>query len=453
MVSQTRSSTDVISNPGIFCNAPWYELNIYWDGGLGICCHESERPHPAHEVNRYNIANMSIAEWYNSKPIKNLRTRMLGDQPLQKYCQRCIFEEQHTNTSRRHKSNQKSVIFTRSAFAESFQQSPHYDKFVYSAEHNGETITVPVDFHIDLGNYCNLACKMCKPEASSSIASQHVQWGIASDRKFLGNDWTRNQAVWDRFLDELLTIPVKNIHFMGGETLITKRFHDFLDFMILHKRFDLNLSFVTNGTMFDAEIMQKLSKFQRIGIEISIETMTAHNSYQRQSTDTNLVIENLKQYQQWCDNQRISLTIRPAISALSIGYYHTLLEFCLTNQFVVKSLIVTDPEFLQVAVLPTSVRQQYISKYTALAKRYNLTNIDLSVDFNESDPNQIQRIVKTHIDQAINLLNQPDADQQLQQQMVDHCSRWDQVYHYNAIELYPELTELFSKHGYKTLSS
>jgi sulfatase maturation enzyme AslB (radical SAM superfamily) len=126
---------------------------------------------------------------------------------------------------------------------------------------------------------------MCFSRASSTIAAQEVKWGIESSRQYLGTDWTRDQQVWNSFLQQLLDIPqLNNIHFMGGETLLTKRFEDFVDYMIAHDRLDLCFSFVTNGTAFRPELMSKLMQFRRVGIEVSIETADAHNAYQRQGT-------------------------------------------------------------------------------------------------------------------------------------------------------------------------
>ena len=103
---------------------------------------------------------------------------------------------------------------------------------------------------------------MCFSRASSTIAVQNVKWGLEDHRQYLGNDWTRDEHVWNRFLDELLTIPkLKNIHFMGGETLLTKRFEDLVDFFILHGRFDLCFSFVTNGTTYNQQLINKLKRF------------------------------------------------------------------------------------------------------------------------------------------------------------------------------------------------
>ena len=329
----------------IFCNTPWYELHVYWDGSLGICCQEDHKLY-AESDSQYNIATMSIQDWFNSEPVRRFRTGILGDQPLSE-CRRCYIEEDHGGNSRRLRSNQKSVIFTRTAFEHSVKQSPGYPHFVKSHQQQGSTDTLPVDIHIDLGNFCNLACKMCNPRASSTIASQQVRWGMASSRQYLGTDWTRNQSVWDSFKQQLVVLPgLNNIHFMGGETLLTDRFEDLVDTMILHEKFDLCFSFVTNGTVFRPELLNKLKLFRRVGIEVSIETVDAHNAYQRQGTDTDLVLSNIKRYQQYCNNSSITVALRPAPSLLSIGYYAGLLEYALQNQFIVKGLLCYDPRFL-----------------------------------------------------------------------------------------------------------
>jgi hypothetical protein len=44
--------------------------------------------------------------------------------------------------------------------------------------------------------------------------------------------------------------------------------------------------------------------------------------------------------------------------------------------------------------------------------------------------------------------NQPGNIDQLQKQFVEHCKKWDQVYGYNAVKLYPELAEVFDRYGY-----
>jgi hypothetical protein len=429
-----------VPNSNIFCNTPWYELHIYWDGSLGICCQES---HKLYESNNYNIATTTIAEWFNSEPVKHFRQGVLGNSPVSA-CSRCYQEESVGGNSRRIKSNQKSVIF-RKAFADSFEQSPSQKYFVAS----GITNTHPIDIHIDLGNYCNLGCKMCDSRASSTIASQEVKWGIESSRQYLGTDWTQNAHTWERFLQQLLDIPgLNNIHFMGGETLLTNRFEDLVDHMIAHNKLDLCLSFVTNGTVFKPGLINKLKRFRRVGIEVSIETVDVHNAYQRQGTDTQMVLANLDRYRAECNGSSITLTVRPAISLLTIGYFPGLLQYCLDQNLIVKSLLVTSPQYLDAVILPLEVKQLYLGYYQKLMGQLN--NIQIPVDYNASDPNNWIVIVKEQAQMCVNILQQPEPDNadQLRQQMVDHCRRWDRVYGYDARVLYPELEQVWDQYDY-----
>jgi sulfatase maturation enzyme AslB (radical SAM superfamily) len=435
---------------GIFCNSPWYELQIYWDGSLGFCCQASHKIYPSIHSETYNIRNTTIKQWFDSEPMKLARRSMFGS-TQNSFCSRCYHEELASGSSRRHRSNQKSVIFTKSNFLQSYEQSPGFDKFEYSRQNQGVYDGMPIDLHIDLGNYCNLTCKMCAPQASSSIASQHVKWGIDSAKKFIGTDWTRDDSIWHRTLDELAGLPsLKNVHFMGGETLITPRFENFIDFMIDRKRVDINVSFVTNGTTFNARLMEKLQKFQRVGIEVSIETLTEHNGYQRQGTDTSKVLANIDRYLGLCDSTRISLTARPTLSLFTIGTYYTLLGYCLDKKLVVKSLLCTDPRCYSVEILPKSIKNMYIERYRRFCQDNDLDSIDCSRDFNESDSNEIKKIIKNQINQCINLLGTetPSDSESCLEKMVLWSKRWDQVHSLDARDLYPEFAEIYNQYGY-----
>jgi hypothetical protein len=385
---------------------------------------------------------MSIADWFNSEPVRDFRKRILKNQKLSE-CSQCYAQESVGGNSRRISSNQKSVIFTQ-AFHESFAQSPGRNHF----DSSGLTSTHPIDIHVDLGNYCNLACKMCNAQASSKIAAQEVKWGIESSRQFVGSNWTNDQAVWDSFKQQLLAIPrLNNIHFMGGETLLTDRFEDLVDTLIAHKRFEVCFSFVTNGTVFKPQLLTKLLGFKRVGIEVSIETADQHNSYVRQGTNTELVLDNIARYQTQCNNSNITLTLRPAISALTIGYYGTLLQYALKQRFLIKSLLVTSPSFMNVGILPAAVKAQYLAQYTDILHQLDDTK---KLDYNVSDPNNYHLVIKQQAQGCINLLNLPEPSDidQLHGQLVEHCRKWDRVYNYNARQLYPELAEIWDRYDY-----
>ena len=425
-----------MANQNVFCNTPWYEVHIYWDGALGICCQES---HKLSTDTKYNIRKMSLNEWFNSQPVRQFRKDMLGDEKLN-ICNRCYIEENYNGSSRRHRSNQKSVIFTKQAFKESFEQSPGFDHFMLSQGKDGLTDTMPMDLHIDLGNHCNLACKMCWPGASTRIASQYVKWGLPAEQ-YLGVDWTKDDTVWDRFLNELVTIPkLKNIHVMGGETLLSPRLEQLIDHMITQRRFDVCFSFVTNGTVYKPQLIEKLKQFPRVGIEISIETATEHNDYIRQGSDINEILTNIRLYKKQCDGSKVSLTLRPAISALSIGRYHTLLEFCLQEQLLIKSLVVVDPLYMSPMVLPDDLRQNYKISYNRLLA--TLDDVDILKDYNESDPANYRQSVKQQSMHVMSLLDGKSLWSGHLSDLFSWCKKWDQEFGFDMLEFYPEFAGL-----------
>lgn len=435
-------------NQQVFCNSPWYDLHIYWDGSLAFCCHATPKvPYDESLRSYYNINRMSIKEWYDSRPMREARLHVLSDSQWS-HCDRCWHEEHVSHTSRRHRSNQKSVIFTRQNFQESYQQSPGYKKFESSRMSHGSYNGMPIDVHVDLGNYCNLACKMCNPLASSKIASQYRQWQIISEVK---QDWTQDEEVWQKFRRELADIDsLRNIHFMGGETLIQPRFRDLVDYMLERGRTDVCMSLVTNGTTFDQLMIDKLKLFPRVGLEVSIESLDHTNEYQRQGTVNSTVISNINRYIEQCDGSSVTLTLRPAPSALTVKSYWQVIELSLKKNLLIKSNLCTDPEFLDIRVLPRSIRQTYRSHYLSLIDQYNLHEIDLGKDYNESDPNNCQSVAKNQILQILTILDMPDLDQQdeLLEQLVQHLDRWDRVFSFDARNIYPELQSIFERHGY-----
>jgi hypothetical protein len=232
---------------------------------------------------------------------------------------------------------------------------------------------------------------------------------------------------------------------MGGETLLTDRFENLVDWLTEHGRFDTCLSFVTNGTVYKPGLMAKLQRFKRVGIEISIETVDEHNAYQRQGTDTNVVLDNINQYTQLGNN--VEVCLRPAVSALTIGYHADLIEYAFNKKLPIKSLLVSDPRFLDAEILPQNVKLQYLQKYIPLVNK--LGNYQ-GQDYNAMDPNEFRRNLAQQIEMCMTILSTPASkDSELQlQKLVEHCQRWDQVYQLDARALYPELTEVWDQYAY-----
>ena len=233
----------------IFCAVPWHNTHIYWDGNYGNCCNEAHAPKDAQ-----NLKTSSIINWYNSNSMQDFRKRILGNEFLSE-CRFCYQQEQQGHESRRVKENFKTGIFTEQAFDRSFEQSPWREHFTE------DTNRLPIDWHVDFGNECNLACKMCSPQSSSRIAGHYKTWGFDTPAQI---NWTDDDDSWRQFLTNInLVDRLHRIHIMGGEPLLSKKFKEFIDFIADYKQ-SISISFVTNGTLFNDEIIDKLTKFKQI---------------------------------------------------------------------------------------------------------------------------------------------------------------------------------------------
>ena len=143
------------------------------------------------------------------------------------------------------------------------------------------------------------------------------------------------------------------------------------------------------------------------------------------------------------------MSLRPAPSALTIGYYVGLLQYALEHQLIIKSNQVYKPKFLNVAVLPRTVKDIYIGRYQEFLNK--LPTNTVAQDYNASDPNNYVAVIQEHANACIRALQAPDQTHLLPE-LVAHCQQWDQVYKYNAQELYPEWQDFLKQHDY-TVSS
>ena len=426
-------------NQDIFCNVPWTNLHVYWDGSFGVCCSERHAPH--NEPQLYNLQFMPIDQWYNSEPMQQVRAQIKSNNKLTQ-CVGCYREESIGHESRRVKENFKSVIFTKQAFDKSYQQSPMYQYFETNI-----TTRLPIDWHVDLGNECNLACKMCNPKASSKISSVFTKWKLIDESA--NRNWTADPVAWQNFLDSILAVPDLNrLHFMGGEPLLNKKFMVLLDFLLANNRQSISISFVTNGTIINQTLIDKLKRFRSCDIEFSLESIHNNNHYIRQGQYTDVVISNIKTV---IDQQtdQLHVVLRSVPQLLSINTYDQYIDWAWNNKLPIQSIPLTRPDYLQVSVLPFKLRQRFIKRFEKVKNSILPNNIaGISTGRNIG---ALDTLLRRECDVAITMLSAPEPDniQQLRKELSMWLMRWDQEFNLNAFDYYPEYTEFLNEIQYR----
>lgn len=433
-----------MANSKIFCNVPWTNTHLYWDGSFGVCCNERHRPYPEDQWNRYNISNMTVTDWHNSPPVKDIRKSITGSEKLS-LCQGCYNEEGMGYESKRIKENFKSVIFTKQAFDKSYNQSPWFEKFENSKLDNQP----PIDWHIDLGNECNLSCKMCSPNASSQIASKYATWGISYERR---KNWTNDEHSWNNFLLSVDSAKIHRLHFMGGEPMLSKRFKQLIDYLLDKNRTDISISFVTNGTLLDQDLLDKIKLFKSFDIEISIESIHDNNHYIRQglgayTAQLKANIEKLASQQ----TENFKVVLRSVPQLLNVNNYHEYILWAWQQKVAIQGIPLTRPAYLAINVLPDNIKKSFIHNYEQVKlqiQQESTTTIKtLAVG---RDTSRLDMQLIPECDSIIEMLKseQPANIESIHKELADWLMRWDQEFKLNAYEYYPEYSEFLQSIGY-----
>ena len=430
-----------MSNKDIFCSVPWTNTHIYWDGSYGACCSENCQPHD--DRTKYNLANMQVIEWYNSQPMQQVRQQITSTAKLP-MCDDCYVEESHGHESRRIRENFKTVVFTKQAFDRSYAQSPYYPDFEQPSDRRR-----PIDWHVDLGNECNLACKMCEPKASSKISSLYQKWNLIPASA--NRNWTLDPVSWQNFLASIESVPDLNrLHFMGGEPLLNKQFPVLLDHLINCGRTDISISFVTNGTILNLELIDRLRQFRTCNIEVSIESVQANNHYIRQAADTEQVWKNIN----WLLTQqtdRFSVILRTVPQLFNVNNYDQLIRYAYDHRVAIQSNPLVQPSYLSISVLPWELRQRLLPQYQDLKNYLRERTSDLTTISVGRDTSHIELMLIREIDTIMSMLSAPEPRnvEQLRQELISWMIRWDREFALNAVDFYPEFAEFFIQYGYK----
>jgi hypothetical protein len=433
-------------NSKIFCNIPWFEININHDGSYDLCGCQNDKIVGTEQGQIYNIKQIPIGEYWNGPRLQEARLRKLGNTP-DSMCRMCQQKESVGYASNRIKENFKSVIFDES-FERSYLQSPNYAHFKYSEDHHGLTSSHIHSLHVNLGNTCNFACRMCSPYASTRLQTEYLQlgWSQPSDRFA---HWTDTEAGWNNFLNflEEQASNIKVIHIIGGEVEFMPKFEFLIDYFINTGLADtVNISFTSNGSVDYSKHFEKLSLYKRCEIGISIESVDPVGDYIRQGGNIVDILRNI-QTMNTLRTDNMQLVIRTVPSLLSLPSYANLIKWALAMELPIDNSVLVNPAWQQAVLLPQHIKTKIIHDLSQIlddlpesANQFN----------NQKDPNSIAVSIRNECNSIIQLAQKTepkDADE-LRRQCAEKLSQWDQMKRISLQDYSVDLYNFLSEFGY-----
>jgi sulfatase maturation enzyme AslB (radical SAM superfamily) len=255
-----------------------------------------------------------------------------------------------------------------------------------------EDNVLPYNLQLSASNICNLACRMCSPQLSSTWAS------LKSDILF---DYTKQLKIdnknFEKYLDNLKPglSALRTITITGGEPfmdpIVTK-----LIKTVKESSPNIKLiSFSTNMTVYNKELFDYLASMNiHVAISVSLDGPKHIHEYIRYKCSYELIKENLKKMK---EEYNFTFSINTTTSALNVGYIKEFLESIVELEEYtgikfkqIKNGIVFN-EQLRVGVLPHAVRLKYLEKLNSITYDLNLDGANVLINtakklLTESDP-------------------------------------------------------------------
>ena len=339
----------IVQQANNFCPAPWVGL-YYHSNAASPCC-------------TMGTQSMSPKEYFESDWLSSLKQEFLDNKKPER-CNSCwIKERQGLKSIRGHFLDENYEIETQTK-------------------------------HLELreSNLCNFACRMCNPTDSVKI-EREIEDHPELSRFYSPNS---NSDMTDDNWAQILEVSknLNSLYLTGGEPMLMKRYYDLLDFLIENNRQDdITLRIYTNCSVYNPIFIEKLLKFKKAELILSIDAVGKVAEYQRHGTNWETVRANIFKFAE--------LPIR-------LGIHSTISAYSILDVSALASLFVEIQEY--------EFRQAHLMKFNAHVVRvpapldYANLNIDLRIravkQIDDAVKKLTNRLFSIYVDELLALRKQ-----------------------------------------------
>ena len=283
-IASTKSPT--------FCVFPFFNLNSNTDGSVKLCCNIRENTHiKKTDLTEYNLGHDNIEDIWASDYLNKIRRDMLLGNEVPD-CKDCYKHERLSGSSSRTESNafwlkKKNIVQKIDSY--------RFDDYL-------EPVS---SLELRLGNTCNLSCNSCWGYSSSKSNEERLQILKKEDtpvtfKKQWQSEFTipKNINHWfktDVYKDNIQKTSkhLNRVYITGGEPTLIKENRRLLQDLLDQGNKDCFVSFTTNGTQADSELLELLKQFPNNEIQISLDGVGLQAHYVRYPTDWQQLTQNI----------------------------------------------------------------------------------------------------------------------------------------------------------------
>jgi len=345
-----------------FCMMPWVHMHL-WPAGFTYPCCMSDPDYPIG-----NTQTQSLQDIWNGEQMRKIRLNMLSGEPS-KECRRCYELEDNGMQTLRNSSITN--------FADK-----HWQKVMNTSDDGSAGDVNMAYMDIRFSNLCNLKCRSCGPQFSSSWFEDHKQmYGELNHPKILQ---VRDEM--KSFMDELepLLESVERVYWAGGEPLITQAHYDILDKWIAMGKRDVAMDYTTNFTQMRFKkktAFEYWNAFDKVRVAASLDANHKRGEYLRKNMDWDIVVQNRRDMLEQCPQVYFELT--PTVSVYNVlnlpDFHKEWIEQGLLEPANIRINILLDPTYMRLSILPVKkkdkIRLRYLEHLKYLDQFNNINHV------------------------------------------------------------------------------
>lgn len=409
-----------------FCAAPWIHTHIWPDGRVFPCCMSDYRA-VFDNVNEKG----SFLDIWNGETYKNFRKDMIEGTVREDVCNRCYEQETHSIRSYREKLTTE-----------------------YWNDLKNQLIETKDDFSADLNlpfwdyrfnNICNLSCRTCGPDLSSSWYQDHIKlFGLLpkhSPEKFVVFDPQKEGSMHKELIEDQIK-NVKEIYFAGGEPVLMPEHLDIINRLIDTGRTDVLIRYSTNLSVLSYKGFNFLDvwpKFKEVLIMISLDDIGERAEYWRNGTDWNRLEKNIKTVMELSKKYpNVKVGYAPTISIFNVHRLDIYMEYLLKNNLIniytpFAYNILQGPMEYNIKTLP--------KKYKDRAKE-SIDRLEILIKHWDKHQPGIQSM-RSYLDEQVS------NEEEYQTLAAYRFARIDKVRNQSLKNVAPDIYEIYENFGYE----
>ena len=293
------------------------------NGKMRLCCTTIQNIPSDDGYTLFDAGRHSIEEYWNSDRMKEIRRNMIAGRETRD-CRRCYEQEAQG--------------------VQSLRGTEGMEDYIAHTLPDGTYTRLADSMQLQMGNICNLKCKMCSQAYSHMVGLELLEMGD-NDPDFLlwvkeqgavVNNWTNElgrKEQWFKDPDikikmfEHISKNIRQLCVIGGEPTLIPEFYELFEYCDSQGTLgDKSVTIVTNLTNTNPKMTKWLPRLQSWAIWASVDGVGERTEYIRYPSRWDKVLESLEFYRSNLGNNG-NITLSPAVQLLNIDQLDDIIQW------------------------------------------------------------------------------------------------------------------------------